>query len=182
MGKGRDNTRTNAPLLLAAIERIIRDGQAGGPVLQVEQIYGLLTSPMAAWLVGKTEAEVLGDAEKRGWRQPERTSIDLYLDSLRVERRLGDDGIALHAEDLARVSQFAAQRATPIESLDYDALKAFIVEQCPERSIRDLHTFATILDFYRFLLLDGRIEKNPAAPFEESIAARERAGERWDGR
>jgi hypothetical protein len=61
------DTRENAALIVAWIEKILAEAKDEGPVRQVELIYGILTSPAAAWLVGKTESEVLAEAEQRGW-------------------------------------------------------------------------------------------------------------------
>jgi hypothetical protein len=68
------DTRRNADLLIGHIEKILAEAKDEGAVRQIELIHGLLTSPAAAWLVGKTEREVLAEAESRGWRQPANTS------------------------------------------------------------------------------------------------------------
>jgi hypothetical protein len=99
-------------------------------------------------------------------------TIDLYLEYLHVERRLDGPAVVRQGEDLARLALFAEKCGTQIEALDHRALQLFIVEECPERNISDLHTFATILDYYRFLVLNGDITTNPADEFEKAINAR----------
>jgi integrase/recombinase XerD len=90
--------------------------------------------------------------------------IDAYLDHLRVERRLADHTLESYARDLAGLARFAAGRETRLEELDRSALEAFVRQQMgrglsPRSVARGV---AAVRGFYRFLVLDRRIERNPA--------------------
>jgi site-specific recombinase XerC len=79
--------------------------------------------------------------------------IDLYLDHLRVERRLADRTLERYARELARLAAFAAQRKRTPESLDRRALEVFAR---PHKTAS-----VAIRGFYAFLVLDRRIDANP---------------------
>ena len=90
--------------------------------------------------------------------------IDAYLDHLRVERRLADHTLESYARDLAALRAFAAGAGRAVESLDRAALELFVREQrergLAPRSVARL--VAAVRGFYRFLVLDRRLERNPA--------------------
>ena len=90
--------------------------------------------------------------------------IDAYLDHLRVERRLADHKLESYARDLAALRAFAAGAGRAVESLDRAALELFVREQrergLAPRSVARL--VAAVRGFYRFLVLDRRLERNPA--------------------
>src|SRR5438876_158697 len=90
--------------------------------------------------------------------------IDAYLDHLRVERRLADHTLESYARDLAALRAFAAGAGRAVESLDRAALELFVREQrergLAPRSVARL--VASVRGFYRFLVLDRRLERNPA--------------------
>jgi integrase/recombinase XerD len=90
--------------------------------------------------------------------------VDAYLDHLRVERRLADHTLESYARDLAALRAFAAGAGRPVESLDRAALEQFVREQrergLAPRSVARL--VAAVRGFYRFLVLDRRLERNPA--------------------
>jgi len=90
--------------------------------------------------------------------------IDAYLDHLRVERRLADHTLESYARDLASLAAFADGAGRAIERLDRQALEQFVREQMTRglspRSVA--RTVAAVRGFYRFLVLDRRIEHNPA--------------------
>jgi integrase/recombinase XerD len=91
-------------------------------------------------------------------------AVDAYLDHLRVERRLADHTLESYGRDLTGLAQFAAGAGTGIDSLDRQALELFVREQVTRglspRSVA--RTVAAIRGFYRFLVLDRRLDRNPA--------------------
>ena len=90
--------------------------------------------------------------------------IDLYLDHLRVERRLADHTLESYARDLVNLAAFAAGLDRSPERLDRAALEAFVRQQMTSglspRSVA--RRVAAVRGFYRFLVLDRRIEESPA--------------------
>jgi integrase/recombinase XerD len=90
--------------------------------------------------------------------------IQSYLDHLRVERRLAAHTLESYARDLRALARFAAGRKTRIEGLDRHALEAFVRQQMaaglsPRSVARGV---AAVRGFYRFLVVDRRIENSPA--------------------
>src|SRR4051812_9423575 len=90
--------------------------------------------------------------------------VDAYLDHLRVERRLAGHTLESYARDLASLGAYAAGCERSIESLDRLSLEAFVREQrargLAPRSVA--RCIAAVRGFYRFLVLDRRLENNPA--------------------
>jgi len=90
--------------------------------------------------------------------------IDAYLDHLRVERRLAAHTLESYGRDLAALAAYAAAAERRVESLDRAALEAFVRQQMSSglspRSVA--RRVAAIRGFYRFLVLDRRIEHSPA--------------------
>jgi integrase/recombinase XerD len=90
--------------------------------------------------------------------------IGAYLDHLRVERRLAAHTLESYGRDLAALAAFAAVAERRVESLDRAALEAFVRQQMASgfspRSVA--RRVAAIRGFYRFLVLDRRIEHSPA--------------------
>ena len=91
-------------------------------------------------------------------------AVDAYLDHLRVERRLADHTLESYARDLAALGQFAAGSGAGVDSLDRQALELFVREQVTRglspRSVA--RTVAAVRGFYRFLVIDRRLDRNPA--------------------
>lgn len=90
--------------------------------------------------------------------------IDAYLDHLRVERRLAEHTLESYARDLRRLAEFAAGEGAAIERLDRQALEAYVRQQMaaglsPRSVARGI---AAIRGFYRFLVLDRRLDQSPA--------------------
>jgi integrase/recombinase XerD len=87
-----------------------------------------------------------------------------YLDHLRVERRLSSHTIESYGRDLAALAMFAHGDGRPIELLDRQALEAFARQQRTQglspRSVA--RSVAAVRGFYRFLVLERRIEHSPA--------------------
>src|SRR5204862_7648410 len=90
--------------------------------------------------------------------------IAAYLDHLRVERRLADHTLESYGRDLAALAAFADDAGRPIDGLDRPALEQFVRDQLTRglspRSVA--RTVAAVRGFYRFLVLDRRLEHNPA--------------------
>jgi len=90
--------------------------------------------------------------------------IDAYLDHLRVERRLADHTLESYARDLVALAAYAAGAGCAVDALDRAALEAFVREQrntgLSPRSVA--RRVAAIRGFYRFLVLDRRLSRNPA--------------------
>lgn len=90
--------------------------------------------------------------------------VDAYLDHLRVERRLADHTLESYARDLRALSAYAAGEGTRIDALDRRALEAFVRQQMAEglspRSVA--RAVASIRGFYRYLVLDRRLDRSPA--------------------
>jgi len=90
--------------------------------------------------------------------------IEAYLDHLRVERRLASHTLESYARDLAALAAYAAGAGRPVESLDRQALEAFVREQrsrgLAPRSVA--RAVAAVRGFFRFLVLDRRLDSSPA--------------------
>jgi integrase/recombinase XerD len=90
--------------------------------------------------------------------------IDAYLDHLRVERRLAAHTLESYGRDLEALAAYAASAERRVESLDRAALEEFVRQQMSSglspRSVA--RRVAAIRGFYRFLVLDRRIEHSPA--------------------
>jgi integrase/recombinase XerD len=89
--------------------------------------------------------------------------VDAYLDHLRVERRLAAHTLESYARDLAALAAFAAGAGRRIETLDRQALEAFVREQrgrgLSPRSVA--RAVAAIRGFFRFLVLDRVLDSSP---------------------
>jgi integrase/recombinase XerD len=90
--------------------------------------------------------------------------IDLYLDHLRIERRLADHTLESYGRDLTALAAFAAGLSRTPESLDRSALEAFVRQQMGSglspRSVA--RSVAAVRGFFRFLVLDRRLQESPA--------------------
>ena len=92
------------------------------------------------------------------------STVDGYLDHLRVERRVAPNTLESYARDLAGLAEFAAGLEQPIERLDRAALEAFVrglrTRGLSPRSVA--RAVAAVRGYYRFLVLDQRLASNPA--------------------
>ena len=90
--------------------------------------------------------------------------IDAYLTHLTVERRLAANTLESYARDLQLLAEFGAGRNVPLEALSRQELEALVRELMSEgRAPRSVaRAVACFRGFYRFLLLDGRLQINPA--------------------
>jgi integrase/recombinase XerD len=90
--------------------------------------------------------------------------LQAYLDHLRVERRLAEHTLESYGRDLTALAEFAAGSGHPIHALDRPALEEFVRQQMTRglspRTVARM--VAAVRGFYRFLVLDRRLERNPA--------------------
>lgn len=91
-------------------------------------------------------------------------ALDAYLDHLRIERRLAANTIESYSRDLASLARFAEGLERSPESLTRQDLEAFVRDAMaaglsPRSTARAV---ACIRGFYRFLVLDRRLEASPA--------------------
>jgi integrase/recombinase XerD len=92
------------------------------------------------------------------------SAVDVYLTHLTVERRLAANSIESYARDLQLLAEFAAGRRVAIDSLSRDDLEAFVRDLMGSgRSPRSVaRAIACYRGFYRFLVIDGRLNASPA--------------------
>ena len=90
--------------------------------------------------------------------------IDLYLDHLRIERRLAGHTLESYARDLHGLAAFSAGLNCKPEALDRLALETFVRQRMASglspRSVA--RAVAAIRGYYRFLVLDRRLDESPA--------------------
>jgi integrase/recombinase XerD len=90
--------------------------------------------------------------------------IAAYLDHLRVERRLAANTLESYARDLSALTAYADEAHLQPEALDRASLEEFVRRQMTRglspRSVARL--VAAVRGFYRFLVLDRRLDRNPA--------------------
>ena len=89
---------------------------------------------------------------------------DAYLDHLRVERRVADHTLTSYGHDLVLLGRFAAGRQRDVTSLERADLEEFVRElMAGGRSPRSVaRVVACVRGFYRFLVLDHRLARDPA--------------------
>ncbi len=90
--------------------------------------------------------------------------VDAYLDHLRVERRLARLTVESYSRDLVALARFAEAAHTPVEALSRQDLEAFVRGLMsgglsPRSTARAV---ACVRGFYRFLVLDRRLDASPA--------------------
>jgi len=87
-----------------------------------------------------------------------------YLDHLRVARRLAEHTLASYGRDLAILERFAAGLERPVSALDRADLEAAVRDRvsggAAPRSVA--RYVAAVRGFYRFLVLDRRLDHSPA--------------------
>lgn len=91
--------------------------------------------------------------------------MDAYLTHLTVERRLAVNSVESYARDLGLLAEFAAGRGRRIDLLTRADLEGFVRDLMSEgRSPRSVaRAIACYRGFYRFLVMDGRVQASPAA-------------------
>ena len=87
-----------------------------------------------------------------------------YLDSL-FARRLSQNTISNYRRDLGKLLVFAHERDEGVERLEFDHLEQFVRElMASNLSPRTVaRTVASIRGFYKYLVMDDRIDSTPAA-------------------
>ena len=90
--------------------------------------------------------------------------VDAYLSHLAVERRLSPNTVESYARDLSQLAAAAAAVGRPVESLDRRALEQVVRDLMGEgRSPRSVaRAVACYRGFYRFLVVSGQRQDNPA--------------------
>lgn len=90
--------------------------------------------------------------------------IDAYLTHLTVERRLAVNSVESYARDLVLLARFAEGNGGDVAKLSRQDLERLVRELMGEgRSPRSVaRAVAAFRGFYRFLMLDSRLETNPA--------------------
>jgi len=90
--------------------------------------------------------------------------IDAYLTHLTVERRLAANSVESYARDLTMLARFAAGKGARVDRLARPDLEALVRNLMSEgRSPRSVaRAVACYRGFYRFLVVDGRLEASPA--------------------
>jgi integrase/recombinase XerD len=92
------------------------------------------------------------------------SQADVYLDYLRDVRRMSPNTISSYARDLGALTAFASGKKCAVESLDRRDLEAFarhlMTTGLAPRSVA--RAVACVRGFYRFLLLEKRITRDPA--------------------
>ena len=94
--------------------------------------------------------------------------IDAYLTHLAVERRLSPHTVESYARDLSQLGEAAAGLGIPVALLDRAALEGFVRQHMSAgRSPKSVaRAVACVRGFYRFLVVSGRRQDNPAAELE----------------
>jgi integrase/recombinase XerD len=94
------------------------------------------------------------------------SSVNTYLDYLRDVRRMSPNTLSSYARDLAALAAFAGRKRTgvEIEALDRRDLEAFarqlMTNGLAPRSVA--RAIACVRGYYRFLLLEKKIPRDPA--------------------
>lgn len=90
--------------------------------------------------------------------------VAAYLDHLRVARRLADHSLDAYRRDLAILARVAAGLDRPLAALDRADLEAAVRQRAADGAApRSVARYvAAIRGFYRFLVLDRRLEQSPA--------------------
>jgi integrase/recombinase XerD len=94
--------------------------------------------------------------------------VDVYLDHLRLERRVSEHTTESYGRDLAELGRFAASHERPLERLSRRDLEAHVRNLMGEgRSPRSVaRMVACIRGFYRFLARHNHVRANPAEDLE----------------
>ena len=91
-----------------------------------------------------------------------------FLNFLRVEKGLSSNTLVAYRSDLDKLKRYASSLGKEIQSLDRDDVRAFLkrlhVSGLDPRSIA--RVLVTARSFYRFLLLDGHLKRDPTANLE----------------
>ena len=98
-------------------------------------------------------------------KPPKRDLVREYLRYCRVEKGLAANSIESYATDLGRLSAWAAKNDLDLLTLDRKDLREWLMdlghEKLSENSKRRI--ISALRGFYKFLMFDGHVTKNPAA-------------------
>ncbi len=90
--------------------------------------------------------------------------VDAWLDDLKGVRRLSPHTLSSYRRDLAALVEYADSERKGLDRLRRQDLEAFIRDRMASglapRSVA--RTVAGVRSFYRFLMIDGRVDENPA--------------------
>jgi integrase/recombinase XerD len=91
-------------------------------------------------------------------------AFDAYMTHLTSERRLATNSVASYARDLQILAQYAAGKGTRVDVLSRQDLESLVRNLMAEgRSPRSVaRAVACFRGFYRFLVVDGKLQVNPA--------------------
>jgi integrase/recombinase XerD len=111
---------------------------------------------------------VPSSSPRTGSRQASREAanrgVEAYLSHLTVERRLAANSVASYTRDLVLLREFAAGHSMQVERLTRQRLEEFVRQLMSEgRSPRSVaRAIACYRGFYRFLVIEGRLQVSPA--------------------
>jgi integrase/recombinase XerD len=92
------------------------------------------------------------------------SQVEIYLDYLRDVRRMSPNTLSSYARDLAALTAFAQKKGCAVETLDRKDLEAFarqlMTNGLAPRSVA--RAIACVRGYYRFLLVEKRITRDPA--------------------
>jgi integrase/recombinase XerD len=91
-------------------------------------------------------------------------AIDTYIGFLRDVRRMAPNTLSSYARDLVQLAAFSERTGRPLEALDRRDLEAFtrqlMTAGLAPRSVA--RTIACVRGFYKFLLIEKKIDADPA--------------------
>jgi integrase/recombinase XerD len=92
----------------------------------------------------------------------QRNLVEEYIKFLQVEKGLLQNSLESYKRDLTKLSEWAEKRSLKIESLTQKDLREFLIDihKLSPSSVNRL--ISSIRGFYKFLVIDGFIDKNPA--------------------
>jgi integrase/recombinase XerD len=94
--------------------------------------------------------------------------VDAYLTHLAIERRLSPHTVDSYGRDLAMLGRFSAGLGRSLEALNRSAIESHIRQLMGEgRSPRSVaRAVACFRSFYRYLVINGHVQANPAADLQ----------------
>ena len=102
--------------------------------------------------------------QRRLRADPASELVDAWLDDLKGVRRLSPHTLSSYRRDLAALVEYFDSRRKRLDRLRRQDLEAFIRDRMASglapRSVA--RTVAGVRSFYRFLMVDGRVDENPA--------------------
>lgn len=97
-----------------------------------------------------------------------RNHVREYLSYLQVEKGLAKNSLESYARDLAKLEKWTEKNSLEIKELDRKDLREFLIdladEQLSPTSVSRI--ISALRGFYKFLMFDGHLQKNPAENLE----------------